>query len=637
MAATALTSLLPLDVAEAVAVSAHEMLTAEHEQTILSWEGRTCNDYPVLILVAENGLDPELSSNAHHLMESAWHATAQPQFPMPRTDFRPDPDCDESLQFLSDDDRRKIEPRLQSVHGGLGVMSGPWGDETVEHGGTVACVCLTGNSRGRLRLLKVAAAMLFRGGPIQGIGAPLRGMHKMWVRLHNCLQLICPYTSLDIITPEGATGPRYLPPPGTVGVRLPPTRPPMPAPETPPMPTRPLVPRPPATPPPRPECAAVCPSVPQLPCGIQSPPPPVYPKPCDAWWQAPCDPHQTRAWDTTEQPAIEDTPQEAQDLAARWDLAGIAGPEEPNRPPRQPQVPRDEPWVKRMLRTHHPLAVAKPGPKAKAVPKPSSKPVDAEDDGVDDVEEEDAPLQSSSTRRMVSGLPVPRKRRMLASTTSRRMPSMSPVEDEDVEEDDGVDDVEEEDAPLQSSSTRRMTSTTSRRMRSMRMTSATNPQDAWVNEVEEDGVDEDDEDEAPQDDDVVPWWEQTTTTEKATNAEKAESSQEEVEEDVDADVEEDDVDADVEDDDVDEDVEDEAPQDEWEQTTATEKATNAEKAESSQEEVRPWRKAANTKAETKVTEKAKQSVVQQCWDKHVKRRQRETELRKVARAANKNR
>ncbi len=575
MAATALTSLLPLDVAEAVAVSAHQMLTAEHEHTqhtILSWEGRTCNDYPVLILVAENGLDPELSSNAHHLMESAWHATSQPQFPMPHTDFRPDPDCDEVLQFLSDEDRRKIEPRLQSVHGGLGVMSGPWGDETVDHGGTVACVCLTGNSRGRRRLLKVAAAMLFRGGPIQGIGAPLRGMHKTWVCLHNCLQLICPYTSLDIITPEGATGPRYLPPPGTVGVRLPPTRPPMPAPETPPMPTRPLVPRPPATPPPRPECAAVRPSVPQLPCGIQSPPPPVYPKPCDAWWQAPCDPHQTRVWDTTEQPAIEDTPQEAQDLAARWDLAGIAGPEEPNRPPRLPQVPRDEPWVKRM-RTHHPLAVAKPGPKAKAAPKPSSKPVDAEDDGVDDVEEEDAPLQSSSTRRM--------------------------------------------------------TSTTSRRMRSMRMTSATNPQDAWVNEVEEDGVDEDDEDEAPQDDDVVPWWEQTTTTEKATNDEKAESSQEEVEEDVDADVEEDDVDADVEDDDVDEDVEDEAPQDEWEQTTATEKATNAEKAESSQKEVRPWRKAAKAKA--------KQSVVQQCCDKHVKRRQRETELRKVARAANKNR
>ena len=161
----------------------------------------------------------------------------------------------------------------------------------------------------------------------------------------------------------------------------------------------------------------------------------------------------------------------------------------------------------------------------------------------------------------------------------------------------------------------------------MRMTSATNPQDAWVNEVEEDGVDEDDEDEAPQDDDVVPWWEQTTTTEKATNDEKAESSQEEVEEDVDADVEEDDVDADVEDDDADEDVEDEAPQDD--DVTTTEKATNAEKAESSQEEVRPWRKAANTKAETKVTEKAKQSVVQQCWDKHLKRRQRET--------ANKNR
>ena len=157
---------------------------------------------------------------------------------------------------------------------------------------------------------------------------------------------------------------------------------------------------------------------------------------------------------------------------------------------------------------------------------------------------------------------------------------MSPVEDEDVEEDDGVDDVEEEDAPLQSSSTRRMTSTTSRRMRSMRMTSATNPQGAWVNEVEEDGVDEDDEGEAPQDDDVAPWWEQTATTETATNAEKAESSQ---------------------------------------------------------EEVRPWRKAANTKAETKVTEKATQSVVQQCWDKHAKRRQRETELRKVARAANKNR
>jgi len=35
--------------------------------------------------------------------------------------------------------------------------------------------------------------------------------------------------------------------------------------------------------------------------------------------------------------------------------------------------------------------------------------------------------------------------------------------------------------------------------------------------------------------------------------------------------------------------------------------------------------------------KAKQSVVQQCYDKHVKSRQREMELRKVARAANKNR
>ena len=113
MAATALTSLLPIDVAEAVAVSAHEMLTAEHlaaaasagyEQTILSWEGRTCNGHPVLILVAENGLDAELSSNAHHLMESAWHATAQPQFPMPRTDFRPDLACHE---LSSDDDQRR--------------------------------------------------------------------------------------------------------------------------------------------------------------------------------------------------------------------------------------------------------------------------------------------------------------------------------------------------------------------------------------------------------------------------------------------------------------------------------------------------------------------------------------------------
>ena len=59
-------------------------------QKILLWEAMAKDNYsPVLVLVAENGLDPWINQGCHDLLTGSWQGVNLPQYAQPDYDFRP--------------------------------------------------------------------------------------------------------------------------------------------------------------------------------------------------------------------------------------------------------------------------------------------------------------------------------------------------------------------------------------------------------------------------------------------------------------------------------------------------------------------------------------------------------------------
>ncbi len=134
-------------------------------QKILLWEAMAKDNYsPVLVLVAENGLDPWINQGCHDLLTGSWQGVNLPQYAQPDYDFRPRRGASAVLDFLCSEDQAKLGPFLNKVNGGIGAATGPWAEDTRQAGGITAAVLLTGNTKGRERLLKLAFAILQRGG-----------------------------------------------------------------------------------------------------------------------------------------------------------------------------------------------------------------------------------------------------------------------------------------------------------------------------------------------------------------------------------------------------------------------------------------------------------------------------------------
>ncbi len=168
---------------------------ARPEQSIIEWSGGSGQGIGLMLLqssqnlrclvgIAKNGLQQDLYSNAHSMLQEAIEC---------RQRFKPcpHPNFAENLQhgakkaiaeLLSPTSMQRVRPWLEGNHGSLSVMSGQFAEYLRDDDGIVCCIGITGNWKSRQRLLWLLHAL-----SIMAPNASISYLAAYWNALYRAL------------------------------------------------------------------------------------------------------------------------------------------------------------------------------------------------------------------------------------------------------------------------------------------------------------------------------------------------------------------------------------------------------------------------------------------------------------------